>query len=199
MFANQPPQLVCIRTLTGSGLPFPSTPPLGRWGDEFLVAISRQRSAFSQNLQTVVGRLSFVVSKQPTTNHHRLSLAELEALACALLSVLLTLFCARVTCNHALGLELPAELRIKFHQSARDSEAHCVGLSGYSAAAYIGEDIESRRTVSRDQRPLRGNALRRRHKILVERLAVDFEFAAARAKKNARDRHLAAAGSVVLN
>src|ERR1035438_409354 len=147
MFANQPPQLVCIRTLIGPGLPFPSTPPQGRWGDEFVVAISRQRSAFSQNLQTVVGRLSFVVCERPTANDHRLSLAELEALACALLSVLFALFGARVTGYHALGLELPAQFGIKLHQRARDSETHCIGLSRDSAAAYIGEHVESRGAV----------------------------------------------------
>src|ERR1022692_1478022 len=83
MFANQPPQLVCIRTLTGPGLPFPSTPPQGRWGDEFVVAISRQRSAFSQNLQTVVGRLSFVVSERlPTIDYLLLNWKRLRAPFC---------------------------------------------------------------------------------------------------------------------
>ena len=43
------------------------------------------------------------------------------------------------------------------------------------------------------------DALRRRHKVLIERLAVDLEFAAAGTKKNTRDRRLAAACSVVLN
>src|SRR5271166_2759831 len=98
MFANQPPQLVCIRTLKGPGLPFPSTPPRG--GGGMNLKNSRQPSA---------------LSLQPKLNP--LPLTELEALSCALLSVLLTLFGARVASHHAFALELRAEFSIELHES----------------------------------------------------------------------------------
>src|ERR1035438_6958033 len=116
MFANQPPRLVCIRTLTGPGLPFPSTPPQGRWGDEF------------NTLKTVVRRWPLVVRQRPSTGGHRLSLRELEALPCAFLPVLLALFGAGITSYHALGLELLAQFRIEQHESAGDAQAHHISL-----------------------------------------------------------------------
>src|SRR5258708_30650506 len=128
MFANQPPQLVCIRTLKGPGLPFPSTPPQGRWGDEFL----KQLSAFST---------------QPSAKPKTLPLAELEALACALLTVLLALFGARITRHHAFSLELGAQLSVKQHESARNTKANRIGLPRHSTPAHICQDIQPRRTV----------------------------------------------------
>ncbi len=139
------------------------------------------------------------VSSLPSAKRKTLPLAELEALACALLTVLLALFGARITRDHALGLQLGAEFSIEQHESARNTQANRVGLSSDSAAAHIRQNIEVGRGVGRDQRPFRGDALRGRHKVFVERLAVDLELTAARTKKNASDRRLAASGSVVLN
>src|SRR6266478_1343466 len=139
------------------------------------------------------------VSTQPSAKPKTLPLAELEALACALLSVLLTLFGARITRDHALGLQLGAEFSIEQHECARNAQAHRIGLSSDSAAAHVGQHVEVGRGVGRDQRPFRGDALRGRHKVFVERLAVDLELTAARTKKNPRDRRLAAPSSVVLN
>src|ERR1700744_4901175 len=54
-----------------------------------------------------------------------LALAELEAFASALLSVLLALFPARVAADQSFALELLPQFRIELHQSARDAELHC--------------------------------------------------------------------------
>src|SRR5271167_2506304 len=59
------------------------------------------------------------------------------------------------------------------------------------SAAYICEHIKCGRVIGRDQRTLRRDALRRGHKVLIERLAVNLVFAAARTKKNASDRRFA--------
>src|SRR4051794_29494456 len=62
---------------------------------------------------------------QPRTRIGRkLPLAELEALPCALLSVLLALFTAGVAADHSLGLELFAQFDIELHQSARNAKLH---------------------------------------------------------------------------
>src|SRR5258706_14165462 len=148
IFANQPPQLVCIRTLRGPGLPFPSTPPQGRWGDEF----EKQLSAFST---------------QPSAKPKILPLAALEALARTLLSVLLTLFGARIARNHALGLQLGAEFRVEQHERSRNAQAHRIGLSSDSAATHVCQHIEVRRGIGRDQRELRADALRGCHKVFI--------------------------------
>jgi len=130
---------------------------------------------------------------------HQLPFRELEALACALLPVLLAFFGSRVTSDHAFGLQLLSQLRVKQHQGARDAETYRIGLSCNPAAIDVRQHIESARIVGGDERTFRRDALRWRHKILIERFSVHFEIAAARAKINACDRRLAASGPVKLN
>src|SRR5208282_587524 len=148
-----------------------------------------------KQLSAVSSQLSVRSDSQPKS----LPLAELEALSGALLPVLLAFFGARVTGYHALGLELAAQFRIELHKSARDAEAHRIGLSSDSAAADVGQHVECSRTIGRDQGRLRGDALRGGHEIFVEPFAVNLELAAAWTKKNPRDRGFAPSGSVVLN
>src|SRR6476659_6362564 len=63
-----------------------------------------------------------------------LSFAELEALACALLPVLLALLDARVARQEAFFLELRPQLDVVFDQRAGDAEAQRAGLAGDAAA-----------------------------------------------------------------
>src|SRR6266446_7216239 len=100
------------------------------------------------------------VSSLPSAKRKTLPLAELEALACALLTVLLALFGSRITRDHALGLQLGAEFSIEQHECARNAQPHCIRLSSDAAAAHVGQHVEVGRSVSRDQRPFRGDALR---------------------------------------
>jgi hypothetical protein len=129
----------------------------------------------------------------------KLPFRELEAFACAFLPVLFAFFGSRVTSDHALGLQLLSQLRVKQHQGARDAETYRIGLSCNPAAIDVREHIERACIVSGDERTFRRNALRRRHKILIERFSVHLEIAAARAKINACDRRLAASGPIKLN
>src|SRR5208282_4526115 len=110
-------------------------------------------------LKPVVCRWPVVVRERPSTNDHRLSLTELEALSCALLSVLLALFGARVASHHTFGLELLAQFGIELHERARDAQAHSIGLSGDSTTAHVGQHVEVGRGLGRDQRRLRADAL----------------------------------------
>src|ERR1043166_7538936 len=111
MLANQPPQLVYIRNQPPvasfsncfSGLPFPSTPSQGRWGDEFYNQLSVP-SCQHPVKPRFLGTGNWVP---------HLPLRELEALSCALLSVLLALFGSWITGDHALRLELLAQLDIE--------------------------------------------------------------------------------------
>src|SRR5262252_3120634 len=63
-----------------------------------------------------------------------LAFAELEALARALLPVLLALLDARIARQEALFLELRPQLGVVFHERARDPEAERASLAGDSAA-----------------------------------------------------------------
>ena len=49
----------------------------------------------------------------------KLSLRELDALACALLAVLLAFLATRVARHHALGLQLAAQLRVELRKTLK--------------------------------------------------------------------------------
>src|SRR5260370_41673974 len=90
------------------------------------------------------------LSLQPSAKHKTLPLAELEALACALLSVLLTLFGSRITRHHAFGLQLRAEFSIEQHESTRNTQANRIGLPANSTAAHVGQDVDMGPPVGRN-------------------------------------------------
>ena len=74
-----------------------------------------------------------------------------------------------------------------------------VSLASYASTAHIRQHVEAGGGLGESERRFRARALRRRHKVLLERLAVNLEVSAAGTKKHTRDRRLAAARSVVLN
>jgi len=78
----------------------------------------------------------------PVPPNSGLALAELEALAGAFLSVLLTLFAAGIAGEHAFRLELLAQFKIEDEQCAGNTHADCVRLSVDAAAGTGGEHIE---------------------------------------------------------
>src|SRR5947208_14246179 len=89
----------------------------------------------------------------------KLPLTELEALPCALLSVLLALFSARVAAAHSRGLELFAQFDIELHQSARNAKLHSIGLAIHASARNIRDHIKCSRSFRGDQRLLRARTL----------------------------------------
>src|SRR6185369_17029864 len=76
------------------------------------------------------GRRSRRISGHPK----RLTLAELEALASALLAVLFALFLTRVTAHEAFSLHLWTQLRVELLKCAGDAHADSATLSGDSTA-----------------------------------------------------------------
>src|SRR6266576_2223970 len=71
-----------------------------------------------------------------------LSFRELEALARALLSVLLALFDSRITGNQSRMLQRWPQVGIVFEQRASDAVTYCAGLARRAAAGYVCQDVE---------------------------------------------------------
>src|SRR5262245_44925185 len=72
----------------------------------------------------------------------RLAFRELQALSRALLTVLLTLFGARVAREQSGPLELLPQLGVELDQRARDAVTHRAGLAGYAAAVDVDHYVE---------------------------------------------------------
>src|SRR5438045_9713703 len=72
----------------------------------------------------------------------RLPFTELEALARALLPVLLALLDARVARQEAFLLQLRPELGVVLDERAGDAQAQRAGLAGDAAAGDSGEHVE---------------------------------------------------------
>src|SRR5437588_2499545 len=123
-----------------------------------------------------------------------LPLAELEALAGALLPVLLALFAARIAREQAFTLQLLAQLGIELDEGAGNTQLHRACLAVHAPAGHRGQHVEVGGGFAGNQRLPRLAALRLGHKILIEGPAVDGEFAAARAQEDPRHTRLAASG-----
>src|SRR5437667_10779921 len=121
-----------------------------------------------------------------------LPLAELEALAGALLPVLLALFAARIAREQAFALQLLAQLSIELDEGAGNAQLHRACLAVHAAAGHRGQHVEAGGGFAGNQRLPRFAALRLGHKIFVKRTTVDGEFAAAGAQQNPRHAQLAA-------
>src|SRR4029077_14461204 len=104
-----------------------------------------------------------------------LPLAELEALSRTLLSILLTLFAARITGDHTLSLQLLSQLRILLHQRARQTQLYGISLSSDTATLRSHYDVERGRRLGRGQRSLRSRTLCRSHEVFFKRAPVDLE------------------------
>jgi hypothetical protein len=128
-----------------------------------------------------------------------LTFRELEALACALLAVLFTLFGAGIAREQSGFLELFAQLAVEFNQRAGNAVADCASLSCGAAAGNIDQHVEFRQRVGHLQRLADDHPQRFVLEIIVNRFAVDFECAGSRPQVNPCGRTLPASRSVVLN
>jgi hypothetical protein len=106
-----------------------------------------------------------------------LSLRELEALASALLPILLTFFDARVTRDQTCLLERRTKVCVVFKQGARNTVANSAGLSRGAAAANVNQDVKLRDRFSQLQRLPNNHPQRFIGKILVKRLPVNLKVA----------------------
>src|SRR6185312_2263589 len=128
-----------------------------------------------------------------------LPLAELEALACSLLSVLLALFTASIAGEEAFNLQLLTQLHVKLQQGAGNAHLQSPSLAIDSAAINIGVDIKSGRSLAHHQRLADFHPLRVGQKVLVELTSIHSELTAAGPQKNACHARLATPGTVILN
>src|SRR6185437_6169364 len=115
---------------------------------------------------------------EATGRHHaalrklQLPLAELEALACALLPVLFTFFTARITGEEAFHFQLFAQLNVELKQGAGNTHLQSPSLAINPTAINVGGDIKSCRGLTDHQRLANLNPLRVRQKVFVELAAI---------------------------
>src|SRR5262249_14168656 len=124
--------------------------------------------------------------------YESLPLAELEALTCSLLSILLTLFSASIAGEEAFHLQLFAQFDVELKQRAGNAHLERACLTVDSTAGNVGVDVKCRGGFAGDQRLLHLNALRFGQKILVQIAAVHLELAAAGTQENPGHARLAA-------
>src|SRR5918912_3769156 len=124
---------------------------------------------------------------------------ELEALARALLSVLLAFFDARVARDEPRMLQGRAQVGVEFDERARDAVADRAGLACWPASIHVDENVKLVRRLGQLQRLADNHAQRLVRKILLEGFAIDLDFARARPQIDARRRSLAPTCSVILN
>jgi hypothetical protein len=121
----------------------------------------------------------------PKSQIKELSLRELEALARALLTVLLALFDARIAGHQTGVLERGAKIVVVFEQRARNAMTHGARLSGRSSARYVNDDVEFARGIGKIQRLADDHPESLIREILLEGLAVDSDFPCAGSQINA--------------
>jgi hypothetical protein len=130
-----------------------------------------------------------------TKEGNKLPLGELEALAGALLTVLLPFMCASIARQKSELLQFAAQFGIKFNQSAGNPEARRPSLSGHPATMREDQNIESFRCLGCKQWLPHIGASRFVHKVMVKRTSIDSDLTFPRPQKHARGCRLAAAGS----
>ena len=119
----------------------------------------------------------------------KLAFRELEALACALLAVLLSFMLASIASQKAEMLELASQLDIKFDQGTSNTQARRAGLPADSAA--VGEDqyVETFCRFGGEQRLAHIGPSRLADKIIFKGSVIDGDLALCRdAGKPARLR-----------
>src|SRR5215213_10239413 len=130
------------------------------------------------------GGLSFI----PQVHRSSLSLRELEALARALLPVLLALLDAGVARDQAGVLERGAQVCVELDQGACDAVANRAGLARGSAALDVDQDVEFAGRLRQLERLADDHPQRLVREILFESLLVDADIARAWAQVDTRRR-----------
>src|SRR5437763_7450047 len=138
----------------------------------------------------------FTIYHSPLTN--ALAFRELEALARALLPVLLALLGAGVARHQPGALERGAQVGVELHERARDAVAHRAGLARRASARDVDDDVELAGGVCERQRLADDHAQGLVGEVVLEGLAVDLELARARPEVDARGGSLAPPRSVIL-
>ena len=109
----------------------------------------------------------------------RLTLGELEALACFGTARLLTFNNARVAGHEAFGAESLLVVGVNLDKGAGDSQTQSFGLTFVTATVEVGFDVEVAFDAESFQRLEHDVLQNRRGEILVESAVVDGDFAVA--------------------
>ena len=126
----------------------------------------------------------------------RLALGELEALACALLAVLLAFLHAGIASQKTVLAQRGTQFRVEAADGARQSHAHRSGLPANAAALGGAHHVDLVHQAGEFER-LSGVMLPGMiREIFLSGAAVDRELAAAGAQRNTRNGFLAAARAV---
>src|SRR5579884_1151215 len=128
--------------------------------------------------------------KGAVSSVERLAFRELEALARALLTVLLTFVRSRIASQQTRLLQARPQLRVDLDQRARDSQPDGACLSGRTAAVGENQNIELVRHFGCEQRLARNRARRFVGEIMLERPAVHRDLALTGSQEDARNRRL---------
>src|SRR4029077_526775 len=122
----------------------------------------------------------------------RLALGELEALACALLSVLLAFLHSGIARQKPVLAQRRSELRVVTRDRPRQAHAYRACLSAHAAAMRRHDNIHLVGDIGELQRFDRVMLPRVIRKILLHRAAVNLELTRPRTQEHARHRLLAA-------
>src|SRR6266478_2268 len=151
--------------------------------------------------QPLAGFLPAVISLRPGRSGalcssglpepQKLTLRELEALARALLSVLLAFLHSRIARQKSVLTQRRPQLRIEPRNGPRQSHAHRARLSAHAAAVSRHHHVHLVGDIGEFQRLDRVMLPGVIRKILFDRPVIDGELAAARSQKHARHRFLA--------
>ena len=124
-----------------------------------------------------------------------LAFGELEALARALLTVLLSLMCASVARKKPELLQFAAQLGVKFNQGACNAQSCRAGLAANSTTLGQDENVEALCRLGGKQRLPHVGACRFTNEIILERPVINGDLTFTGPQENAGSRGLAAAGS----
>jgi len=127
-----------------------------------------------------------------------LAFGELEALAGALLAVLLAFVRARIAREETELLQLSAEFRVELAQRTGNAEANGAGLTDHATANRGYEDVELVRHFGGEKGLPDGRARGFVGKVVFEVALIDLDVPIAGAEEHAGDRSLAASGSQML-
>src|ERR1700730_2687173 len=156
--------------------------------DRFVTKEVRNRTSYCRLL---AGR-EFVPRIQDRTLG--LTLAELEALAGALLPVLLAFLHARIARQKTVLAQARAQFRIEERQRAGKPHAHRARLPTHAAAIHGRDNVNGSRRLGELHRLDGAIAPGNIAKIFIRCAAIDGDFTRSERQENARDRFLAPAG-----
>lgn len=120
-----------------------------------------------------------------------LSLAELEALPCLLLAVLLPLDHSRITCDMPIAAKRGLERLVDLDKRTGDTMTYCSGLTGAATAMNIRVDIEPVEHFDRGKRGENCLAIETIGEILLECPTIDSHLTAPWRQVDTRYRALA--------